>query len=70
MLAKVAIRVGLGAGACGGHAKGQVEGTRGVSVGPLLQVRRWKRNVYLAMVVHCSLNSVGLLVTPLLLGGA
>jgi membrane protease YdiL (CAAX protease family) len=40
-----------------------------LGIGPMVYAVRWKRNVYLGMVVHCALNSLGvLLVAGLVLG--
>ena len=32
-----------------------------LGLGPMVYAVRWKRNVYLGMVVHCALNSLGVL---------
>ena len=32
-----------------------------LGIGPMVYAVRWKRNVYLGMVVHCALNSLGVL---------
>jgi uncharacterized protein len=40
-----------------------------LGIGPTVYAVWWKRNVYLGMVVHCTLNSLGvLLVASLVLG--
>jgi hypothetical protein len=41
-----------------------------LGIGPMVYAVRWKRNVYLGMVVHCSLNSLAVLfVARQVLGG-
>jgi uncharacterized protein len=40
-----------------------------LGVGPLAYAVRWKRNVYLGMVVHCSLNTLGVLIVASLVLG-
>jgi membrane protease YdiL (CAAX protease family) len=36
-----------------------------LALGPMVYAVRWKRNVYLGMAVHCSLNSLGVLIVAL-----
>ena len=39
------------------------------ALGPTVYAVRWKENVYLGMVVHCTLNTLGIiLVASLVLG--
>jgi membrane protease YdiL (CAAX protease family) len=40
-----------------------------LGVGPIAYAVRWKRNVYLGMVVHCSLNTLGVLIVAALVLG-
>jgi len=40
-----------------------------LGVGPIVYAVRWKRNVYLGMVVHCTLNVIGVLVVAGLVFG-
>ena len=37
--------------------------------GPTVYAVRWKRNVYLGMVVHCSLNSIAVLLVATMVAG-
>jgi membrane protease YdiL (CAAX protease family) len=40
---------------------------RVVGIGPMVYAVRWKRNVYLGMVVHCTLNVLGVMTVALLI---
>jgi membrane protease YdiL (CAAX protease family) len=40
-----------------------------LGLGPTVYAARWTRNVYLGMVVHCSLNTLGVLTVALLVFG-
>ena len=44
-------------------------GARILGLGPTVYAVQWKRNIYLGMVVHCSLNTIGVaLVAAMILG--
>ncbi len=40
-----------------------------LGVGPMVYAVRWKRNVYLGMVVHCTLNAIGVVLVAGLVFG-
>ena len=52
------------------HLDHLLDGDTGVlGFGPTVYAVRWKENVYLGMVVHCTLNTLGItLVASLVLG--
>ncbi|MGZ8769238.1 CPBP family intramembrane glutamic endopeptidase [Aeromicrobium sp.] len=42
---------------------------RVLGIGPTVYAVRWKRNIYLGMVVHCTLNVLGITTVALLISG-
>jgi membrane protease YdiL (CAAX protease family) len=40
-----------------------------LGIGPTVYAVRWKRNIYLGMVVHCSLNSIAVLLVASMVAG-
>jgi CAAX protease family protein len=40
-----------------------------LGIGPTVYAVRWKHNIYLGMVVHCSLNSIGVLLVAAMVAG-
>ncbi len=40
-----------------------------LGIGPTVYAVRWKRNIYLGMVVHCSLNSIAVLLVAAMVAG-
>ena len=40
-----------------------------LGIGPMVYAVRWKRNIYLGMVVHCTLNVLGVLTVAILVFG-
>ncbi len=40
-----------------------------LGIGPTVYAVRWKRNIYLGMVVHCSLTSIAVLLVAAMVAG-